>query len=398
MNEHENHEHQHSQNDNNEQGGATNNKSTKPQKGEIIEGNDTCPVCNMNVVSTKFYSEYNGKTFFFCSDGCLQKFTNNPGNFFGSHNFDLIIIGGGPAGLTAAVYASISRIDTFFIANDIGGQAIDSTKIKNYMGFDFISGKMLVDKFKEQFLDNHYLAHKLDDIIHIEKQKNGFKITTKSNETFLSKAVIIATGMKKRKLGIRGEDRLQRKGIFYKSVQDIGLLEGKDVVIIGGGNSAIQTANDLLNSNCKVTIVTQGKMIADKTDVEKIMKHKNIRIFEEHDVVEILGKDKVEGATIRPEKDINLPPEKIPCEGLFIQVGFLPNTEFCRDLVDLNKNGEIIIDADCSTSTEGVFACGDVTNAFGKRIVIASGEGAKAVLRTKQFLKEKEKSNYKQIH
>ena len=235
------------------------------------EKNDSCPVCNMNVDDTKFYSEYNGKTFFFCSDGCLQRFISNPGNFFGNHTFDLIIIGGGPGGLTAAVYASISRIDTFFIANDIGGQAIDSTKIKNYMGFDFISGKMLVDKFKEQFLENHYLAHKLDDVIHIEKQKDGFKITTKSNETFLSKAVIIATGMKKRKLGIKGEDRLQRKGIFYKSVQDISLLEGKDVVVTGGGNSAIQTANDLLNSNCKVTIVTKGKMIADKTDTVTIV-------------------------------------------------------------------------------------------------------------------------------
>ncbi|MFO8234664.1 MAG: FAD-dependent oxidoreductase [Bacteroidales bacterium] len=393
MKEHENHDHGNSQNDNNEKHGVKNYNSKKHQKGETIIGNENCPVCNMNVENTKFYSEYNGKTFFFCSDGCLQKFINKPGNFFGNHTFDLIIIGGGPGGLTAAVYASISRIDTFVIANDIGGQAIDSTKIKNYMGFDFISGKMLVDKFKEQFLENHYLAHKLDDVIHIEKQKDGFKITTKSNETFLSKAVIIATGMKKRKLGIKGENRLQRKGIFYKSVQDISLLEGKEVVVIGGGNSAIQTANDLLNSNCKVSIVTKGKMIADKTDIEKIMKYEDVRIFEEHDVVEILGKDKVEGAAIRPEKDINHPSENIPCEGIFIQVGFLPNTEFCRDLVDLNKNGEIIIDADCSTSTEGVFACGDVTNAFGKRIVIASGEGAKAVLRTKQFLKEIKKSS-----
>ncbi|MCF8308843.1 MAG: FAD-dependent oxidoreductase [Bacteroidales bacterium] len=384
---------------NNQSSGSDNPEEIKDDEGEknTFPNNtkeeellvDTCPVCNMDVETTKFYSQYNGKTFFFCSDGCLQKFISNPGNFFGNHNFDLIIVGGGPAGLTAAVYASISKIDTFFIAKDIGGQAIDSTKIKNYMGFDFISGKMLVDKFKEQFLENHYLAHKLDDVIHIEKQNNSFKITTKSNETFLSKAVIIATGMKKRKLGIEGEERLQRKGIFYKLVQDISLLEGKDIVVIGGGNSSIQTANELLNNHCKVTIVTKGKMIADKTDVDRIKQRQNIRIIEEHDVMEIWGEEKVEGVSVRPEKDINRPPKSIPCDGVFIQVGFLPNTEFCKEVVDLNEKGEIVINNDCSTATEGVFACGDVTNNYGKRIVIASGEGAKAVLRTRQFLKEK---------
>ncbi len=359
-------------------------------QGELtnVEENGNCPVCNMKVESNNYSVDYSWKTLYFCSEGCRQKFRNSPWNYFGDRYFDLIIIGGGPAGLTAAVYASVSRINTFFIANDIGGQAIDSTKIKNYMGFDFISGKMLVDKFRDQFLENHYLSHKMDDVIKVEKRNHRFVIITKSQETFYSKALIIATGMKKRKLGIRGEDRLQRKGIFYKSVQDIGLLGGKDVVVIGGGNSAIQTANDLLNNGCKVTIVTQGRLIADRNDVEKLMQHQNIRIIEKHDVTEILGEDKVEGVSIRPEQDVNSNPETIPSQGVFIQVGFLPNTEFCRDLVDLNSKGEIKIDSDCSTSTEGIFACGDVTDAYGKRIVIASGEGARAVLRTRQFLKE----------
>jgi NADH-dependent peroxiredoxin subunit F len=200
--------------------------------------------------------------------------------------------------------------------------------------------------------------------------------------------VIIATGMKKRKFGIKGEERLQRKGIFYKSVQDISLLDWKDVVVIGGGNSAIQIANDLLSNDCNVTIVTQSRLIADKTDVEKISQHKNMHIIEEHDVTEIMGEDKVESVSIRPEQDRDKHPETIPCHGVFIQVGFLPNTEFCRDLVELNSNGEIKINADCSTSMDRIFACGDVTDAYGKRIIIASGEGARVVLRTLQFLKE----------
>ena len=129
--------------------------------------------------------------------------------------------------------------------------------------------------------------------------------------------------------------------------------------------------------------------------MEKIRQNQNIRIIEEHDVTEILGEDKVEGVSIRPEQDNGNNSETIPCQGVFIQVGFLPNTEFCRDLVELNSKGEIKINADCSTSAEGIFACGDVTDAYGKRIVIASGEGAKAVLRTRQFLKNvKEVKNH----
>ncbi|MCF8303521.1 MAG: FAD-dependent oxidoreductase [Bacteroidales bacterium] len=357
-------------------------------KENVTQESGRCPVCKMKVDSNNYFVEYSWKTLYFCSEGCLQKFKIQPWDFFGDHQFDLIIIGGGPAGLTAAVYASVSRINTFFIANDIGGQAIDSTKVRNYMGFDFISGKMLVDKFRDQFLEKHYLSHKIDDVISIEKQNESCVITTKSKEIFYSKAVIIATGMKKRKLGIKGEERLQRKGIFYKSVQDINLLEGKNVVVIGGGNSAIQTANDLLSNNCNVTIVTQGRLIADKTDVDRIKQRQNIRIIEEHDVMEISGEEKVQGVSIRPEQDRDRNPKTIPCQGVFIQVGFLPNTEFCKELVDLNEMGEIKINNDCSTSTDGVFACGDVTNNYGKRIVIASGEGAKAVLRTRQYLKE----------
>lgn len=211
----------------------------------------SCPVCNMKVDSSNYSVEYSWKIFYFCSEGCRQKFKRLPWNYFGNHHFDLIIIGGGPAGLTAAVYASVSKIDTFFIANDIGGQAI-----------------------------------------------------------------------------------------------------------------------------------------ADKMEIEKIRNRKNIRIIEKHDVLEIYGDDKVEGVYISPENDNDKNPKSLSCQGVFIQVGFLPNTEFCRDLVELNDKGEIKINGDCSTNTDGIFACGDVTDAYGKRIIIASGEGAKAVLRTRHFLKE----------
>ena len=195
--------------------------------------------------------------------------------------------------------------------------------------------------------------------------------------------------MKKRKLGIPGEERLVRKGISYSVVQDIALFKGLDIVVIGGGNSGVQTADDLTKIGCKVSLVTKGKMIADKKNIDQLRSNERVKIYEEHDVVEILGENKVEGVILQSEKDFET--IHLTCNGVFIQVGFLPNTEFCRDIMSLNKDGEIIINPDCSTSTPGIFACGDVTNAYGKRIIIASGEGAKAILSVKKYLTDKKR-------
>jgi len=342
------------------------------------------PVCGMEVKSKQFSYEMNDHIYHFCSLGCLEKFKNSSSRYTLKKKYDLIIIGGGPAGLTAAVYASISKIDTLLVTQDIGGQAIDSSKIKNYMGFEFITGKDLTKKFKTQFLKEHFLAHKIDDVIRIESRENQFEIVTKEKKSFTSKAIIIATGMKKRKLGIPGEEKFARKGVSYSSVQDISLFKGLDVVVIGGGNSGIQTADDLDKTGCKVTLITKGEMIADPKNIDMIRKEGEIDIYEKHDVIEILGKDHVESIIIQSEETLET--KQLNCMAVFIQVGFLPNTEFCKNLVKLNKSGEIIISSDCSTDTKGVFACGDVTNAFGKRIIIASGEGAKAVLSARKYL------------
>lgn len=342
------------------------------------------PVCGMVVENQVISSEIEGKKFFFCSQGCKDQFENSPDKFSQQYLYDLVIIGGGPAGLTAAVYASISRIDTFLITNDIGGQAIDSTKIKNYMGFDFITGGELTQKFKDQFLQEHYLIHKIDEVLGIKSKGKNFEIFTKSGMKVFSKTIIIATGMKKRKLGILGEDRLQRKGISYSSVQDITLFSGMDVVVIGGGNSGVQTANDLKRICRSVTLISKGNLIADQKDIDALKEGSKVKILDKHDVVEIKGEEKVEGVVVKPEEGGES--KDISCGGVFIQVGFLPNTEFCQGLVDLNENGEIIINHDCSTNVDGVFACGDVTSAFGKRIVIASGEGAKATLSARKYL------------
>lgn len=338
------------------------------------------PICGMKVENEQFALEIGGKKYFFCSRGCLEKFKNSSER----NVYDLVIIGAGPAGLTAAVYASVLKIGTFLITKNIGGQAIDSTKIKNYTGFNFISGKELVAKFEHQFLHEHHLEHRIDEVIKISRIGGIFEVLTKEGNRITTYALIIATGIKQRMLNIPGEERLLQRGVSYYLVQDAALFKGTDVVVVGGGDFAVQEAIGLKNAGCKVSLISKDKLDADPDDIRELKKGGNATILECYDVIEIKGEDKVEGVIIQsPDK---LTTKQIPCKGVFIELGFLPNTGFCRDLVKLNEKGEIIINSDTSTNVEGIFACGDVTNCFGKRIIIASGEGAKACLAVKKYL------------
>jgi len=342
------------------------------------------PVCGMNVASKEYSSKYKNKIYYFCSQGCKDRFETEIEQYDKTGEYDLIIIGAGPAGLTAAVYASVTRLHTFLISKDIGGQAIDSTKIKNYMGFDFITGPELVDKFKDQFLHRHYLEHVMDEVTSINPKDGDYEIITRNKNWYLAKAVIIATGMKRRKLAIPGEQRLLRKGVSHSALQDTSIFAGKHVIVVGGGNSGVQTAKSLLQSGSRVTLVEKANITADPSEIEILNRNPDFEILDRHDLTEIYGVDKVEGVQVQSLNDTAK--RKIACSGVFIQVGLIPNTEFCIDLLELNEKGEIKIKPDCSTRKEGIFACGDVTEVFGKRIIIASGEGAKAALGARKYL------------
>lgn len=342
------------------------------------------PICGMEVESEQTAFEFEGKKYFFCSKGCLERFKKSPRDSLDKYVYDLVIIGAGPAGLTASVYASVLKIDTFLLTKDIGGQAVDSTKIKNYMGFDFISGKELIKKFRQQFLHEHYLEHRIGEAVKVSRQKYIFEVSTKAGSRILARSLIIATGMKRRTLGISGEESLLRRGVSYSMVQDIALFKGVEVAVVGGGNSGVQAATELKNAGCKVSLISKEKLIADPSSIEELKSSGKVSVLERYDVIEIKGKDRVEGVVIQASGTSTT--KEIPCKGVFIQIGFLPNTEFCQELMSLNEKGEIKINSDCSTNVGGIFACGDVTDGFGKRIIIASGEGAKAVLSAKNYL------------
>ena len=366
-------------------------ENVKNRERRSVTKDSIDPVCGMRVGLDSFTATYNERTYYFCSQGCRDIFEVETEQYGKSKEYDLVIIGGGPAGLTAAVYASVTRLHTFLISEDIGGQAIDSTKIKNYMGFDFITGPELVEKFKDQFLHRHYLEHVMDEVTSINPKNGDYEIITRNKNSYLAKAVIIATGMKRRKLGIPGEQKLLRKGVSHSALQDTSIFAGKHIVVVGGGNSGVQTARGLLESGCHVTLVEKANITADPSELEILSRNPDFEILDKHDVIEIYGKDNVEGVEVQFLG--NLSKRRIACSGVFIQVGLIPNTEFCLNLLELNDRGEIKIRPGCSTSAEGIFACGDVTDVVGKRIIIASGEGAKAALSAKQYLHEKNKKS-----
>ncbi len=343
------------------------------------------PICNMECSEdSAIATEFQGLTYYFCSEGCRDKFLEEHTCGFPRTSYDLIIVGGGPAGLTAAVYASTMKMDAFLIAKDLGGQALDSTKIENYMGYDFITGPQLIEKFKEQLVRTHYIDHVLAEVEKIELAERGFRVTTSELKTYTAKAVIVTTGMTRRALGIEGEEKFQRKGVFYGNIQDLSFVQNEDVVVVGGGNSALQMVENLHGIAAHIHLVSVTELTGDSVIIDRVRCMSNVDIYAEYKAIEFAGNRTLEGVVIRKmagEETLNL-----RVKGVFIAIGFKPNTGLVTHLVDLNERGEIMIQPDCSTLYPGIFAAGDITNAYGKRIIIASGEGAKAALAARQYL------------
>ncbi len=353
------------------------------------------PICHMEVSEkTALTIEYDGRTFYFCSEGCLDKFMTERSRKSLKTSYDLIIIGGGPAGLTAAVYAATLKTDAFLLARDLGGQAIDSTKIENYMGYDFITGPELVERFQYQLIHSHYMDHLMSDVEKIEPLEGGFHITTGELKKYFAKTLIITTGMTRRKLKIPGEEEYQRKGIFYGSLQDFSFVQGEDVAVIGGGNSALQVVENLHGIAKNIHIISDLKLTGDPAIIARINTFSNVQKYEEYKIIEFSGQDTLASIIIRKkaeEKTIRL-----PVKGAFIAIGLQPNSALVSHLLKLNEKGEIMIQPDCSTSHPGLFAAGDVTDAYGKRIIIASGEGAKAAMAARQYILNLRKNKFKE--
>ncbi|MFH1448307.1 MAG: FAD-dependent oxidoreductase [Candidatus Micrarchaeota archaeon] len=294
--------------------------------------------------------------------------------------YDTIIIGAGPAGMTAAVYSARQKMKTLVLTENIGGQTLLSQDIRNYLGYTFISGAELADKFKKHVKEYSVDLKENEPASDIERVRGGFLVKTET-DTYMGKTIIICSGKKPRLLNAHGEKRFTGKGVTYCAICDGPLFGGKDVAIIGGGNSALTAALQMLNIARKTYIVNMGSELGGEAIVrEKIKKTENIEIINNANIKRINGSKFVSSISVR----VNNGMRKIDVQGVIVEVGYIPNVEFA-DIVTKNRDNEIIINCKTETNIPGVFAAGDVTDVCGKQIIIAAGEGSKASIAAFQY-------------
>jgi NADH-dependent peroxiredoxin subunit F len=299
--------------------------------------------------------------------------------------FDVLVIGGGPSGSSASIYSARKGLNTGIVVERFGGQVMDTMAIENFISVKYTEGPKL-----SRNLEEHVRNYDVD-IISGESAKsltkNGdfIEIALESNATLKSKTVIISTGAKWRELGVPGEEKFKNKGVAFCPHCDGPIYKGKDIAVVGGGNSGIEAAIDLANIVKHVTVLEfLPDLKADAVLQEKLYSLSNVTVLKNVQVKEITGTNKVDGIiyidrSTNEEKHINL-------EGIFIQIGLAPNTKWLSESLELNRIGEIVVDKKCATSLDGVFAAGDCTDSPYKQIIIAMGSGATASLSAFDYL------------
>ena len=326
--------------------------------------------------------------------------------------YDIIIIGGGPAAVAAAVYTARKRLKTLLVTEDFGGQSVVSDDIQNWIGEPHISGFDLAQKFEahvRSFPDMVEIkmpekAVEVQAIQCVESSPRlsegmpgrscNFSVRTDKGNTYEGRAVILAAGARRKKLGIPGEEKLNGKGVAYCSTCDAPLFSDKTVAVIGGGNAGLEAVVDLFPYAKEVYLVEYGETLkGDPVTQEEIKKNPKLKeILLNAQTLEVLGDNFVNGLKYKDKKTGE---EKIlPLEGVFVEIGSIPNSEMVKGLVNLDKWGQVIIDSKhASTSFPGIFAAGDITDDPYKQNNISAGDAVKAALAAYNYLLQKEKQS-----
>ncbi|QQG45142.1 MAG: FAD-dependent oxidoreductase [Candidatus Sungiibacteriota bacterium] len=317
--------------------------------------------------------------------------------------YDIVVIGGGPAGTAAAVYAARKKLKTLLITESFGGQSIVSDDIQNWIGEKHISGFDLAKKLEE-----HVRAYPdmvdvkvPEKVLEVKTSRciNGtrvcdFSIKTEQGNVYEGKTVILAAGARRRKLGVPGEEKLNGKGVAYCSTCDAPLFSGKKVAVIGGGNAGLEAAQDLFSYASEVYLFHRGEALkGDPVEQEEIKKNPKLReIILNAETLEILGDKFVTGLKY---KNLKTGEEKtLEVDGVFVEIGSVPNSEIVKDLVELDQWGQVKIDAKhASTSQPGIFAAGDITDDPYKQNNISAGDAVKAALAAYAYLQKREKQS-----
>ncbi len=298
--------------------------------------------------------------------------------------YDLAVIGAGPAGLSAAIYGARKNLSLAMIALDPGGQMGTTRDVENWPGTERIDGPELVERMFEhlkRYPVDRMIGERVDSI---EIRETCKVLHTASGGEVQARAVVIASGAFKRKLGIPGEKELAGRGVVYCSTCDGPLFEDKKVAVIGSGNSGLEAAIEMSTIADRVYLISREGLSGDRILQDKVKSSEKITCLLNHEPVEIHGSKGVEGLTVR-ELDQETS-KRLEVEGVFIEVGLAPNSDFVLDLVETNPTGEILTGRDGSTGVHGVFAAGDVTDGPFKQIVIAAGDGARAALSAFKYL------------
>lgn len=301
--------------------------------------------------------------------------------------YDVVILGAGPAGLTAGMYAARQGLRSAIIAGEVGGQAAWASEIENYLGWRLVTGPELVGNFRDhvsQFGVECFEGRLANALVPTE---DGFEVYTREGDRLEARSVIIATGRSVNRLKVPGEAELVGRGVSYCATCDGAFFRNRPVAVVGPGESAADAALELADLGASVVLVSQAPLRAPEGVLANLNENGRIDVRSGLKVVTIEGDDAVSGLTV---KDVKTGAEEtFAVEGVFIESGSIPVSEYTGGLVEMNEKGEIMVDRSCATSTPGIFAAGDVTDGLGKQIIIAAGEGARAAMAASRYLKRR---------
>lgn len=296
--------------------------------------------------------------------------------------YELVIIGGGPAGVSAGVYASRKQLKTLLITKDWGGQSTVSDDIQNWIGTPSIKGGDLAENFKkhlETYADGYVDRKHNVEVTTVTAGEEGYEVTVSDGQKYTTKAILVASGSKRRQLVAEGAEQFEHKGLTYCASCDGPLFSGQDVIVIGGGNAAFETAAQLLAYTKSVTLLQRGnKYKADPVTVERVLAHPNMKAILNTEIKEVVGDKFVNGLTYL---DKNTGEEKtLNVSGIFIEIGMIPNTNYLEGIVDLDEYKRVVIDPwTQKTSAKNIWAAGDCTNILYHQNNIAAGDAVRAL-------------------
>lgn len=298
--------------------------------------------------------------------------------------YEVMIIGSGPAGMSAAIYSARKGLKTLIVSRDVGGQLNLSAELENYPGYSYIEAPELISHFEDHVQRFDITRVIGEEITSLEVAGKIKIVHTRAGNRYQGRTVIVASGKYPRPLGVPGEQDFLGKGVAYCATCDAPFYKDKVVAVVGAGNSALEAAGELARWATHVYLLVRDSYTADDILVDRVTRMDKVEPLQHYETVAIFGKQHVEGLRLRSRQDGS--EREITVDGVFVEIGLLPNSAFALDVLKTNEQGEILVDCQTQTGVPGVFAAGDVTSVRDKQIIIAAGEGAKAALRAHEYL------------